>query len=184
MPYPDLLHAEPLSLGQATANPYLHRRHSDTVLAQSLWVGHAFCALPRSEQLKRPGSWRVHCPRWAVGLNHLLGPGCLVSWVCHESTISDVPYVSWRADLRLQPSWWLSTIQDLRKIWLAAGSLLTVWWKVPSLGFRLQQPLAFQLWLSKACLSASGRGGASMQPAISPLVFTQSFVLSASQAVR
>ena len=26
-------------------------------------VGHAFCALPRSEQLRWPGAWRVHCPR-------------------------------------------------------------------------------------------------------------------------
>ena len=33
MPYPGLLHPEPLR--QATADPYLHRGHSDTVLAQS-----------------------------------------------------------------------------------------------------------------------------------------------------
>ena len=37
MPYPGLLHPEPLQ--QATADLYLHRRHSNTVLAQSLWVG-------------------------------------------------------------------------------------------------------------------------------------------------
>ena len=37
-------------------------------------VGHAFCALPRSKQLRLPGSWQVHCPRWAVHLNHLPGP--------------------------------------------------------------------------------------------------------------
>ena len=53
MPYPGLLHPEPLQ--QATAN--LRRRHSDTVLAQSLWFGHAFSALPRSEQLRKPGAW-------------------------------------------------------------------------------------------------------------------------------
>ena len=29
----------------------------------SLLVGHAFCALPRSEQLRRPGAWPAHCPR-------------------------------------------------------------------------------------------------------------------------
>ena len=29
-------------------------------------VGHAFCALPRLEQLRRPGAWQAHCPRWAV----------------------------------------------------------------------------------------------------------------------
>ena len=28
-------------------------------------VGCAFCALPRSEQLRRPGAWLVYCPRWA-----------------------------------------------------------------------------------------------------------------------
>ena len=37
MPYPSLLHPEPLSPEQATTDPYLHRRHSNTVLSQSLW---------------------------------------------------------------------------------------------------------------------------------------------------
>ena len=37
MPYPSQLHAEPLSLWQSTADLYLHRRHSNTVLSQSLW---------------------------------------------------------------------------------------------------------------------------------------------------
>ena len=37
MPYPSLLHPEPLSLRQSTADPYLHRRHSNTVPSQSLW---------------------------------------------------------------------------------------------------------------------------------------------------
>ena len=37
MPYPGLMHPESLPLRQSTADPYLHRRHSDTVLAQSLW---------------------------------------------------------------------------------------------------------------------------------------------------
>ena len=62
----------------------------------------------------------------------------------------------WKADLRLQPSWQMSTVQDPRKTWLATGSLLTAWWRMPSLVPRL--PLAFQLWLSPACLSASGGG--------------------------
>ena len=30
----------------AAGHPFLHRRHSDTVPVQSLWVGHVFCALP------------------------------------------------------------------------------------------------------------------------------------------
>ena len=57
-------------------------------------VGHAFCALPRSKQLRRPGAWRVHCPRWAVHLNHLPVPGRSVSWVRCKSTISGVLCVS------------------------------------------------------------------------------------------
>ena len=36
MPYPSLLCPEPLSLRQTTADPYLHRRCSNTVLSQSL----------------------------------------------------------------------------------------------------------------------------------------------------
>ena len=80
------------------------------------------------------------------------------------------------ANLWLRPSWRLSTIQDPRKYWLATGSLLAVWWRMPFLGPKF--PLAFQLWLSPACLSASGGGWASLQPASSPLVFAQSsFVL-------
>ena len=57
-------------------------------------VGHAFCALPRSKQLRRPGAWRVHCPRWAVHLNHFPGHSCSVSCVCSNGTFSDVPRVS------------------------------------------------------------------------------------------
>ena len=34
--HPSLLHPEPLSLWQSTADPYLHRRRSNTVLSQSL----------------------------------------------------------------------------------------------------------------------------------------------------
>ena len=34
------------------------------------------------------------------------------------------------------------------------------WWKMRSLGLRLQQPLAFQLWLSLVCLCLRGWGSA------------------------
>ena len=37
MAHPGLLHPESLPLQRATADLYLHRRRSDTVLAQSLW---------------------------------------------------------------------------------------------------------------------------------------------------
>ena len=42
-------------------------------------VGRAFCALPRSEQLRRPGVWQAHCPRWPVNLNHFPSPSHSVS---------------------------------------------------------------------------------------------------------
>ena len=89
----------------------------------------------------------------------------------------------WGADLWLQPSWWMSTVQGPRKTWLTTGGLLSVWWRMPSLGPRL--PLSLWLWLLPACLSASGGGWAGPLPAISPLVFIQSFVLwEARQCLR
>ena len=57
-------------------------------------VGPAFCALPRSEELRQPGAWPVHGPRWFVRLNQLPSPSRSDSWVRHKSAISDVPYVS------------------------------------------------------------------------------------------
>ena len=36
-PYPSLLHPEPLPLQHSTADPYLLRRHPNTVLSQCLW---------------------------------------------------------------------------------------------------------------------------------------------------
>ena len=56
--------------------------------------GHDFCALPRSKQLRQPGAWQAHSPRWVVHLNHLPGPSRSASWVHHESTVSGLPRVS------------------------------------------------------------------------------------------
>ena len=50
-------------------------------------AGHASCALPRSEQLRRPGVWQMHCPRSAMRLNHLPSPSHVVSQVCHMSLL-------------------------------------------------------------------------------------------------
>ena len=94
-------------------------------------LGQCILSSPWSQLLGFPSTQRERCLRCAV---------CLL----------------WGADLRLRPSWQMPIIQDPRKMWLASRSLLTVWWRMPSLGLRL--PLAFQLWLSSACLSASGRG--------------------------
>ena len=44
MPYAGLLHPEPLPLQQDAADPYLHRTHSNTAQAQSLWVSGSWCA--------------------------------------------------------------------------------------------------------------------------------------------
>ena len=59
-------------------------------------AGPAFRALPRSKPLRCSGTPQGHRlgPRWAVCLNHLPGPSCLVSRVRCESTISSVRYVS------------------------------------------------------------------------------------------
>ena len=77
----------------------------------------------------------------------------------------------------------MSTVQDPRKTWLATGSLLTVWCRMPVSGteiggVRCLPTLAFArlplgLWW--------GRGGAWTQLASFPLVFTQSFVLWAGK---
>ena len=83
---------------------------------------------------------------------------CLESVLSQKGRVSESPPQSWplgfpgamrkhrlrcairllrRPDLRLRLSWWMSTIQDLRKMSLAARSLLTVLWKMPSLRLRL-----------------------------------------------
>ena len=138
-------------------------------------VGPAFCALPRSEQFRRPGACRAHTPHgWRILSPPLSQPlGFLgVQRECH---LRCAVCLLWGADLWLRPSWQMSTLQDPRKTWLATGSLLAVWQGIPSLGQSL--PLSFWLWLAPACLPTSSRGWASLQPASSPLVLTQSFVL-------
>ena len=39
-------------------------------------VGPAVCALPWSEQFRRPGAWRVHSPQLGGVSYHLLDPSC------------------------------------------------------------------------------------------------------------
>ena len=124
-------------------------------------VRRAFCALPRSKQLRQPGVRQVHCPRWAVRLNHLPISSRSLSFPGapqeHHLRCAAVCLL-WGADLRLRPSWLMSTIQDSRKMWLATGSLVIVWQKMPFLGPRLQQPLTFGQAHLPLCLQR-GTGG-------------------------
>ena len=91
--------------------------------------GPAFCALPRSEQFRWPGAWWVvHSPQ--VGQCILSPPPSQplgFPSVQRECRLRCAVRLFWGDDLWLQPSWWMSTIQDPRKTWLATGSLLAVW---------------------------------------------------------
>ena len=57
-------------------------------------VGPAFCALPRSEQLRQPGAWRVHSPQVGNASYHLPCPSRSVSWMHRGSAISGALCVS------------------------------------------------------------------------------------------
>ena len=56
-------------------------------------VGPVLYALLRSERLRQPGAWRVHCPRGDMSLNQLPGPHSLISW-CATRVPSQVCRVS------------------------------------------------------------------------------------------
>ena len=140
-------------------------------------VGPMFCAFPRLEQLRWPGALWAHYPRWAEHLNHphpwsmLLGfPGgqwehCLRCAVC----------LLWGADLRLWPSWQISTIQDPGKTWIETASLFTVWWRMPVSGAEITAaPYLLALAVVRLSLFLWQGRGACMQSASSPLVFAQS----------
>ena len=64
----------------------------------------------------------------------------------------------WGADLRLQLSWQMSTIQDPRETWLATGSLLTVWWRMAVSGARIGAAPCHLALAVHACLSDSTGG--------------------------
>ena len=100
-------------------------------------AGHASCALPASEQLRRPAVWRVPCPRWSPSQ---MGRATRFPAAPRERRLS-AKRLLWGADLRLRPSRRMSPGQDPRKTWLAAGSLLTVRWRLLSLGPRSSSPL-------------------------------------------
>ena len=68
-------------------------------------AGPVFSALPKSEQLRRPGAWRAHSPEVAGVSYHLPGPSCLVSWVTEGACVSSGELI-YGCDLpsRCQPS--------------------------------------------------------------------------------
>ena len=98
------------------------------VLRGTHLVGPVFCALPRSEQLRRPGAWQAHTPqvgRCVLSPSPFQPPGFLGAQ--QERHLRCATCLLWAADLWLRPSWWMSTIQDSRKTRLATRSLLAVW---------------------------------------------------------
>ena len=90
--------------------------------------GPVFSALPRSKQLRWPGVWWVHTLQvgWCILSPPLSQPFSFLGAQQERHLRCDLS-VFWGADLWLWPSWWMSTIQDPRKTWLATGSLLGVW---------------------------------------------------------
>ena len=57
-------------------------------------IGPVFCALPRSEHLRRPGAWRAHSPQVGGTSYHLPYPSRSVSWVRSKRSFSGVSCVS------------------------------------------------------------------------------------------
>ena len=57
-------------------------------------VGPAFCALPRSGQLRRSGAWQAHTAQVGSASYRLPHPSCSVSWVHSRTAVSGVLCVS------------------------------------------------------------------------------------------
>ena len=113
-----------------------------------------------------PGVWYVLSPPLFQLLSFL--------GVQQERHLRCAMCLLWGADLWLRPSWWMSIVQDPGKTSVSNWELARSFVEDAVSGAEIAP---FWLWLSPACLSASGGGWAGLQPASSPLVFTQSFVL-------
>ena len=163
---------------RAACVSWVHTAQAPGCSARALsQVDPAFLALPRSKQLRFSHAPQGHRPSWVVCFVPFPGLKSSGDQMFGEHTVPGGLYVLftslvpatwfpkcamcllWGADLRLWHTWQMSTIYYPRKTWLATRSLLTVWWKMQSLGPRLKQPLAVWLWLSHDCLSASWEGG-------------------------
>ena len=113
-------------------------------------------------------------PGWGGASSHLPHPSCLVSLVRSGRALSGVPCVPRRELIsgcnppgRCQPS---RIPEVLFSNWEPAHILVEA-------AISGAEIAPHRLWLSPACLCASGVGWASPQPASSPPVFAQSFVL-------
>ena len=144
-------------------------------------VGPAFCALPRSKQLRWPGAWWAQSP--PSGQCVLSPPpyqpfGILgVQQVC---LFRCAVCLFWGADVWLQPSWQMSTVQNPKNSWLAT----CLQFGIGCLSGAMIAP--FWLWLPHPTphrLLVSCGGWAGPQPASSSLVFAQSFLLWVGLAV-
>jgi len=127
--------------------------------------------LSRSEQLRRPGAWRAHTPQvWQCVLSPPLSQLLSFLGVQLERCLRC-------AVCLLQGDRWSLTAALLvdvdhpgsQKHWLATGSLLTVWRRMPSLEPRLTLPSGSGCHLPASLPLV--RGGAGPQLAGSPLVF-------------
>ena len=131
----------------------------------------AFCALPRSEQLRRPGAWRAYAPQVGQCILSPLPSQVLSFLVCSGRAISGVMCVS-SGELifacdppgRCQPS-------------RIPGILLSNWEPARSLVEDAISGAEFAPCLPAMAVSAFGGAWANPQLAGSPLVFAQSFVL-------
>ena len=126
-------------------------------------VGHVFCALPRSEQLRQ----------LVLGKCFDSGGPCILitSLVPAAQFPGCAACLLWAVDLRLWPSWQMSTVWDPRKVWLATGSLLTVWLRMLVSGAE-PAPCLQALAVSRLPLCLLHGGGAHTQQDSSPLLFT------------
>ena len=103
-----------------------------------------------------PGGQCILSPSWFQPLSLL--------WVPH---LRCALCLLWGPDLWLWPSWWMSTIQDPRKTWLATRSLLMVWLRMHLWGWDFPSPTSSGC-RPPASLPTAG-GWACLQLASSPL---------------
>ena len=137
-------------------------------------VGPAFCALPRSEQLRWPGAWWARSPPTeGCDLSPPLSLPLGFLGVQPVHLLRCAVCLFWGADLWLRPSQQMSTVQNPKKSWLAMKSACSLVFDA-SLGLQLSPS-------GSGCprLPVSNRGWAGPQPASS----AQSFILWAGLTV-